>query len=94
MARILVSDDASQGALQLLRKEHAVCVSEGGKETLDALAGAQFDLLFTDLANPNMVGQKLIQEVTRLYPELPVVVCTASASDRIISEVAEGVPTS
>lgn len=42
----------------------------------------RFDLIITDFTMPNMTGDKLAQEVMRLRPGLPVILCTGF-SDRI-----------
>ena len=92
MAWSLVSDDDGVPGVvprAVAGEEHEVCATPAGKETLDALTGAQFDLLFTDLANAKILGTALIEKVTCRFSELPVVVWSASNSDGIISEISE-----
>ncbi len=36
----------------------------------------RFDLVITDMAMPNMPGDKLSTELTRIRPDIPVLLCT------------------
>lgn len=51
------------------------------QSSLEALARFQadpdqFDLLVTDMTMPDMTGIKLVREVKKIRPELPVIICT------------------
>ena len=35
-----------------------------------------FDLLFTDMAMPNLTGEELAKEVKGIRPDLPVILCS------------------
>ena len=43
----------------------------------------QFDLVITDMTMPNMTGKRLSQEMTRIRPDVPIIICTGY-SDRVI----------
>ncbi|MBT3312175.1 MAG: PAS domain-containing protein [Desulfobacterales bacterium] len=36
----------------------------------------QFDLVITDMAMPNMYGDKLVKEILNIRPEMPIIICT------------------
>ena len=45
----------------------------------------RFDLVITDMAMPEMAGDRLAREVLRIRPDMPVILCTGH-SDRIDAE--------
>jgi len=47
-------------------------------EALEAFRAApdKFDLVITDMAMPNMPGDKLSAELTKICPDIPVLLCT------------------
>ncbi len=63
--------------------------------SLEALAlfekkARDFDLVITDMTMPNMTGDKLAQELMRIRPEIPVILCTGY-SNRISEQSAAGI---
>ncbi|MBN1834061.1 MAG: response regulator [Deltaproteobacteria bacterium] len=46
----------------------------------------QYDLIITDMAMPEMPGDKLIEEVLRIRPNIPIILCSGY-SDRINEEM-------
>jgi CheY-like chemotaxis protein len=60
----------------LVDLDHKVDTAEGGREGLEKLANADFDLVFTDLAMPEMDGWETAREIRKRRPELPVVLVT------------------
>ncbi len=60
---------------------HAVASVAGGREALDALGGARFDLVFTDLSMPEMDGWEFTREVRRRWPETRVCIVTGYGKD-------------
>ncbi|MFC1816980.1 response regulator [Thermodesulfobacteriota bacterium] len=48
----------------------------------------RFDLVITDMTMPNMTGKKLSQELIKLRPDIPIILCTGY-SDQIDEEKAE-----
>ncbi len=82
-ARVLVVDDdqrvreAIVGMLSSAghRTDHAA----SGREALEKLERARFDLVFTDLSMPEMDGWAVAGEVRRRWPEVKVVLITGHA---------------
>jgi len=56
--------------------EHKVITVEGGRQALKKIAKHNFDLVFTDLAMPEMDGWEIARELRKSHPELPVVLVT------------------
>lgn len=85
MANILIVDDDPriQTLLrQLLRtKGHEGVTAESGHDALEKLKVHPFDLVITDLRMPKMNGMQLLGQVKALYPEIPVIMVTAYASE-------------
>jgi PAS domain S-box-containing protein len=63
-------------AAMLVDLDHRVDTADGGREGLEKLANADFDLVFTDLAMPEMDGWETAREIRKRRPELPVVLVT------------------
>ncbi len=91
-ARVLVVDDDA-----LVRELLAANLEEIGYHTaqasdgLDALArldaGEPADLLVTDFAMPGMGGLELIKEARRRRPDLPVLLLTGYADDKLRDQI-------
>jgi DNA-binding NarL/FixJ family response regulator len=81
---ILVADDHNvvreglKHALAELGEATSVCEAATGDEVNAALARERFDLALIDLHMPGADGLNLITSVCNRYPELPVVVLSAS----------------
>jgi len=60
----------------LMDLDHKVVTAEGGRAGLAKIAGGDFDLVFTDLAMPEMDGWETAREIRKQRPELPVVLIT------------------
>jgi DNA-binding NtrC family response regulator len=60
--------------------------AENGKEALEKLAHQAVDLIVTDLMMPEMDGLQLLRAVRRDYPQLPVILMTASGSEQMAVE--------
>ena len=56
--------------------DHKVVTANGGREALEKVASDEFDLVFTDLAMPEMDGWETAREIRKHKPELPVVLVT------------------
>jgi CheY-like chemotaxis protein len=80
--RVLFVDDeesiARLGCTMLERLGYTVTTSTSAPEALALFraAPARFDLVITDHTMPAMTGETLAQEMRRLRPELPVIVCS------------------
>jgi PAS domain S-box-containing protein len=93
--RVLYVDDDEVVRLvveRLLQRHglQVVCVATAA-EALSALAAAPsgFDLVVTDFNMPGSSGLVLAAEVTRLRPQLPVVIASGYLSDELIRGAAE-----
>ena len=87
MIRVLFVDDEAnilgglQRMLRPLRHEWAMTFALGGPEALAALAGADFDVVVTDMRMPGMTGAQLLREVRRRHPRVARIVLSGQ-SDR------------
>ena len=82
--RVLVAEDNAvnrqlfEEQLKLLGCEPQV--TEDGQQALDRLSRERFDVLVTDLAMPVLDGYGLAREAQARWPDMPIVVATASAT--------------
>ena len=60
--------------------DHTVVTASGGRDGLAKVASGDFDLVFTDLAMPEMDGWETAREIRKQRPELPVVLITGYAA--------------
>jgi CheY-like chemotaxis protein len=58
---------------------HRVTEAYSGKQALDSLAAAEFDLVITDHAMPHMTGAQLAAEIRGRHPEMPIMLATGYA---------------
>jgi PAS domain S-box-containing protein len=89
--RILVVDDEASlvemTTRMLERLGYTVVTATSSREAL-GLVQAQpdrFDLVITDMAMPEMAGDRLARELLSIRPDIPVILCTGH-SDRIDAE--------
>lgn len=91
--RILLIDDeeAIRNAVPeiLNRLGYDVVIKSCGIEALDTFRASknEFDLIITDQTMPNITGFELAQEVMRIRPDIPVILCTGF-SDSLSKETA------
>ncbi|MFH2220477.1 MAG: ATP-binding protein, partial [Pseudomonadota bacterium] len=80
--RILFVDDelpiAKMGSQLLERLGYQVTVRTSSVETLELFRSRpnDFDLVITDMAMPNMTGDKLAVELMKIRSDIPVILCT------------------
>ncbi|MEE8430934.1 MAG: PAS domain S-box protein [Candidatus Desulfatibia sp.] len=80
--RILFIDDEESivevGKQRLKRLGYHVVTKTDPVETLELLRSKpeQFDLVITDMTMPQITGDKLIKEILKIRPDLPVILCT------------------
>lgn len=95
--RILVADDeeafAAATARILTRQADFECSTvHSVDEAIQAIKANPYDLVLTDMRMPGRDGIDLVREVSRRWPQLPVVVMTGHAQDfPYMSLVEEGV---
>ncbi len=94
MPRFLVVDDSSVdrtlagGALDQLDNAD-VYFAHDGISALEQVALLNPDLVVTDIHMPRLDGLQLVQELTRKYPRLPVIVMTAQGSEDLVIQALE-----
>jgi len=80
--QILLVDDkaaiATMGKRMLERLGYQVTSRTSSLEALEAFRFRpdKFDLVITDMAMPNMPGDKLALELTKIRPDIPILLCT------------------
>jgi len=88
--RILFVDDeefiADLGKRILERLGYDVTVRTSSIEALKAFKAQpeKFDLIITDMTMPQMTGEKLAQNMLRIRPDIPIILCTGFSA--MISE--------
>ncbi len=82
VARILIIDDDANLrqtlALVLQHAGYAVTTSCSAQEGLNCLEAHPFDLIFLDIAVPQMNGTALLPELRGRYPHIPVMILTSN----------------
>jgi PAS domain S-box-containing protein len=78
---LLVDDEEAILTMEkrmLARLGYQVTSHTGSLEALEAFRANsdKFDLVITDMAMPNMSGDKLSAELTKIRPDIPVLLCT------------------
>lgn len=83
-AKILVIDDERiviDSITKILREEHIeVDATLSGRQGIDAALQKPYDLVLTDLRMPDIGGMRVLRDIKRAKPELPVVMITGYAS--------------
>jgi DNA-binding NtrC family response regulator len=80
--KIIIVDDevVVAGSLNALLKKHGYSthVFTCSKQALDMISTGKIkgDLLITDLTMPEVSGIDLINEISKSFPELPIILCT------------------
>lgn len=77
---VLIVDDDPE-FLKAMRKVfenagYCVALAGDGKEALEALTHAPFDLVISDLRMPNLNGIELMEEISRRRLDIPVIFIT------------------
>jgi PAS domain S-box-containing protein len=78
--KILVIDDESSVretlAEMLVAFNHAVELAESGHEAIEKLSQSKFDLVFTDLAMPEMDGWETARAIRKCWPKIRIIMVT------------------
>ena len=89
MKRILVVDD-ERGSRESLRAilagQHQVTLAENADAALTCLAGERYDLMLLDVMMQQKDGLTLLKEAQESYPDLPVIMVSASTSVKPVVE--------
>jgi len=89
MKKLLIVEDEF-GAREALKETfyglYDVFAAVNAMEGLSYLSRERADLVILDLVMPRMGGMVFLKEVRQLYPDLPVLVVTASSSDDLTLE--------
>lgn len=88
--RILIVDDDRRMAKTLLDilkvKGYEAEAAHSGMEALDKVDKSQFDCVLADIKMPQMNGVELYRAIKAMQPDLPVVLMTAYATDKLVKE--------
>ncbi|MCC6333139.1 MAG: sigma-54-dependent Fis family transcriptional regulator [Myxococcales bacterium] len=78
-------------ARQLGRRGFEVSTASGGEDALAQVAGADFDVVLTDLNMPRVNGAQVCERITQSRPDIPVIVVTAFGSlDTAVAAIRAG----
>ena len=82
---LLVDDEEALVRIGKKTLESLGYVVTAKTSSLDALElfktkGGRFDLVITDTTMPNMAGDKLAQEMLRINPKIPIIICSGYSS--------------
>ena len=90
MSQILWVDDEvdllQPYIIYLNNKGYQVATATNGRDALDAVQTAAFDIIFLDENMPGLTGLETLQELKRLRPEVPVVMITKNEEEHIMEE--------
>jgi DNA-binding NtrC family response regulator len=84
MHRILIVDDDQNVRLvyreMLNEAGYEVFEAESGRETFETLNREPIDLVVLDIKLRSESGLDVLQKITKQFPEIPVILCSAYAS--------------
>jgi signal transduction histidine kinase len=90
---ILVVDDQEETRVSvralLERAGHRVITAESGRQTLEALAGSDVDLIILDYFMPRMTGAELVREIRAANPFVQIILQTGYAGEKPPLEMLE-----
>ena len=89
MKRLLIVDDelGSRESLRVIfSKDYDVVLAENAGDALKFLATGRVDVVLLDVMMPEKDGLTLLREVQGLYPDLPLIMVSASLSVRPVVE--------
>lgn len=92
--RVLFVDDEPRvtSALKaIFRREYEVSVANGGGEALELMQNAKFDVIVSDQRMPKMLGNELLAQVSKLYPQTMRILLTGFMDKQaIVDSINEG----
>ena len=89
MKHILIVDDelGSRESLKaIFSRDFNVSLASNAAEALEILANNKIDLAMLDVIMPDRDGLSLLKEIQNLYPDIPVIMVSASTSVRPVVE--------
>lgn len=90
MNRILWVDDEidllTPYIIYLREKNYEVLTATNGDDAIDLCRQEALDIVFLDENMPGLTGLETLQEIKRLYPQLPVVMITKSEEEHIMEQ--------
>lgn len=89
MKHILIVDDefgARASLKEIFRDSYRVSLAENAPEALAVLSSCPIDLILLDYLMPGTDGVTLLKQVQVTYPDLPVIMVSASTSVRPVVE--------
>jgi DNA-binding NtrC family response regulator len=87
--KILVVDDElgpRESLKAIFGLEYDVILSENGDQAMSVLSAESVDLVLMDVMMPGRNGLEFLKDIQNLYPEMPVVMISASTSVRPVVE--------
>ena len=60
--------------------------AQNGIDALKMIQGGQYDLVTLDLIMPEMSGMEVLSELKRMAPQVPVMVITGNATDKLVNQ--------
>ncbi len=88
---LLVEDEDMVRAVAeraLVRAGYTVTTASDGDEGLEIVkAGAQFDMIVSDVVMPAMDGPSMVREVRKLLPDMPVLFMSGYAEEQLRKEI-------
>ncbi len=92
--RVLFVDDEPRvtSALKaIFRREYDVAIANSGAEALDILAVKSFDVIVSDQRMPGMLGNELLAQVFKLYPQTMRILLTGFMDKKaIVNSINDG----
>ena len=89
--RILVAEDKPTmqrlTSRQLTNLGHTVVIVGNGQLLLDELATKTYDLIITDNNMPVMSGLEALEEIRKLYGNVPVIVYTSDTTKETVEKI-------
>ncbi|MFA8449829.1 MAG: response regulator [Bacteroidales bacterium] len=76
--------------LFLEKKGYDLSTANNGDEALDLVKTEHFDIIFLDENMPGITGLETLEQIKKLYPNLPVVMITKSEEEQIMEDAIGG----
>lgn len=88
--RILIVDD-EQNVCDFLEeflryKGYSALKARSGDEALQSLKNKETDLVLLDVLMPGMSGIEVLENVRKLYPDLPVIILTGMKDKHVVDD--------